>query len=116
MKTLRLYFEVGENVKEAAERLSRFTGRPTQPSEDGQIIALDRGRVELVTPEAFARSFPELPIPSLPFMGACGIMVGSLEAAERVLRGGGIKLRRRDHDLVALFPPELGIGAWVFFE
>ena len=104
------------DVKEAAERFSRFTGRPAQPSEDRQVIALDRGRVELVTPEAFARAFPELPMPSLPFMGACGIAVASLDAAERVLRNGGIASRRRGDELVAQFPPELGKGAWVFFE
>ena len=33
---------------------------------------LDRGRVELVSADAFARMLPDVPIPSLPFVGAYG--------------------------------------------
>jgi hypothetical protein len=104
------------DVEEAAARFSRFTGRASRPQESGQAIHLDRGRVQLVTPAAFERDFPELVIPSLPFMGAYGIRVASLAAAESALRRGGIAARRRGDQLVAPFPAELGTGAWVFFE
>ena len=50
--------------EEAAERFARFTGREAARSASGQTIALDRGRVELVTAGAFQRRLPE--IPSLP--------------------------------------------------
>ena len=49
--------------------------------DGGQTIALDRGRLDLVTADAFARLYPECPIPSLPFAGACGIKVKSLRGA-----------------------------------
>jgi len=102
------------DVDEAAARFARFTGRPAARSTDGVTIALDRGRIELVTADAFGRRFPELTIPSLPFMGACTIAVESLEAAEAALRRGGIAARRDRERLVARFPDELGQGAWVF--
>jgi hypothetical protein len=102
------------DVEEATARFARFTGRPASPSEGGQAITLDRGRLELVTADAFGRRFPELAIPSLPFMGAYEIEVGSLDAVEAVLRQGGVAAVRRDGRLVARFCPELGCGAWVF--
>ena len=102
------------DVDEAAARFARFTGRPALAGEGGQTIALDRGRVELVTADAFARRFPEVAIQSLPFMGACEIAVASLATAEAALRDGGIAARRDGERLVVRFPQELGIGAWVF--
>ena len=66
--------------------------------------------------EAFGHRFPELTVPSLPFMGACTIAVESLAAAEAALRRGGIATRRGGDALVARFPEELGLGAWVFEE
>jgi hypothetical protein len=104
------------DVDEAAARFARFTGRPAAPCEGGHVIALDRGRLELVSAEAFGRRFPELNIPSLPFIGACAIGVKSLAAAEAALRRGGIATRRDGERLVALFPRALGEGAWIFVE
>jgi hypothetical protein len=104
------------DVDEAAARFARFTGRPAARYDGGQAIALDRGRIELVTADAFARRFPELSIPSLPFMGACTIGVASLAVAEATLRRGGIAARRDGEQVVARFPAELGQGAWVFVE
>jgi len=104
------------DVDEAAARFARFTGRPAARREGGQTIALDRGRIELVTADAFGRRFPELPIPSLPFIGACTIAVESLGAAEAVLRRGGISVRRHGEGLVARFPEALGIGGWLFSD
>jgi hypothetical protein len=102
------------DVDEAAARFVRFTGWPAAPCEGGQTIALDRGRVELVTADAFRGRFPEIAIPSLPFMGACTIAAGSLAVAEALLRRGGVATRLASDRLVARFPEELGTGAWVF--
>jgi hypothetical protein len=102
------------DVDEAAMRFARFTGRPAARGMDGATIALDRGRLELVTAEAFGRQFPELTIPSLPFMGVCTIAVESLAVAKAELRRGGIETHRDGERVVALFPQELGIGAWMF--
>jgi hypothetical protein len=104
------------DLDEAARRYARFTGREARPTAGGQTIALDRGRVELVTPQAFARMLPECPIPTLPFFGACGIRVASLARLEALLAAGGLKSRRTQHGLAAPFPEELGQGAWLFSE
>jgi hypothetical protein len=104
------------DVAEAARRFARFTGRPAKPASFGQTIELDRGSIGLVEPSAFARMLPEIPIPSLPFMGAYGIKVRSLTAIEDLLRRAGVQTRQSDHTLVALWPEEIGRGAWLFTE
>jgi len=104
------------DVAEAAARFARFAGRGAQACEGGKAITLDRGRIELMAPDAFSHRFPELAIPSLPFMGACGIAVRSLAVAAAVLRQGGIAVRRDADQLVARFPQELGTGAWTFTQ
>jgi Glyoxalase-like domain len=104
------------DVEEAAQRFARFTGRNAAPSPLGQAIALDRGHVELVTVDVFAQMLPEIPIPSLPFSGAYGIRVKSLTVLADMLARASVATRRREHDLVAIFPEEIGHGAWFFSE
>lgn len=104
------------DVDEAARRFARFTGRDAQPHPHGHTIALDRGRVDLVTAEAFAQMLPEVSIPSLPFIGACGIRVKSLAALGDLLERAGVRSWQREQALVARFPEELGQGAWLFQE
>jgi hypothetical protein len=104
------------DVDEAAARFARFTARPASPTPFGQTIQLDRGRVELATPEAFAQMFPEITVPSLPFLGSYGIKVKSLAALQDILRRGGIETRRSGDAVLTCFPEELGQGAWSFGE
>ncbi|MET0668239.1 MAG: hypothetical protein ABWZ01_07010, partial [Methyloceanibacter sp.] len=104
------------DVAEAAQRFARFTGREARPHAEGQTVDLDRGRVELVTADAFAQMLPEVAIPSLPFIGAYGIRVMSLTTLDDMLKLAGLTTRRREHDLVAIFPGGLGHGAWLFAE
>ncbi len=104
------------DVEEAAGRFARFTGREAMPSPLGQTIELDRGRVQLMTAEAFTRTLPDVPIPSLPFIGAYAIRVASLAVTRDMLKRAGLRTRRSEQDLVAIFPEELGQGAWLFAE
>lgn len=104
------------DVDEAAGRFARFTGREAMPSPLGQTIELDRGRVQLMTAEAFTRTLPDVPIPSLPFIGAYAIRVASLAVTRDMLERAGLRTRRSEQDLVAIFPEELGQGAWLFAE
>src|SRR6266702_2261403 len=104
------------DVEEAARRFARFTDRQATPSPLGQTIELDRGRVQLVTADAFARKLPEVAIPSLPFIGAYAIRVASLAVTGDMLKRAGLRTRRSEQDLVAIFPEELGRGAWLFAE
>jgi hypothetical protein len=101
---------------DAGRRFARFTGRPPTPATFGQTIELDRGAVGLVGPNSFTHLFPEIPAPSLPFIGVYGIKVRSLRAVEELLQRTGIQTRRNDHALVAVWPEELGHGAWLFME
>jgi hypothetical protein len=104
------------DLEEAAHRFARFTGRGASASHLGRTIHLDRGRLELVPAEAFTSLLPDVTVPRLPFMGAYGLLVRSLGEAEAVLRRGDLHPRRIGAALAALFPEELGIGAWLFAE
>jgi hypothetical protein len=102
--------------EEAAQRFARFTGRGASPTRLGHAITLDRGGIQLVTASAFAALLPGITVPALPFAGAYGLAVDSLAGAERCLRRGGCTVTRDGHALIAVFPPELGSGAWVLVE
>jgi hypothetical protein len=104
------------DIEEAARRYTRFTGRTAQPSPLGYTIELDRGRLDLVTADGFRQMLPEIPIPSIPFMGACEIRVASLAALRDMLKKAGIETFERAQGLVAGFPAEIGQGAWLFKE
>lgn len=104
------------DVEEAALRFARFTGRRATPMRSGQTVALDRGRIELVTRAAFEAALPDVAVASLPFMGAYGVVVASLDTAEAMLRRAGLRARRAGNCVITPFPEELGIGAWLFAE
>jgi len=104
------------DLDDAVRRFARFTGRAAMSSPLGQTIELDRGRVQVMTAEAFTRKLPDVPIPSLPFIGAYAIRVASLAVTRDMLKRAGLRTRRSEQDLVAIFPEELGRGAWLFAE
>ena len=104
------------NVAEADSRFARFLNRKSVATKLGRGFFLNRGGVQLLDAPAFARILPEVPIPSLPFIGIYALGVERLDATERVLTSLGNLVIRRGRMLVAAFPPELGVGAWVFVE
>jgi hypothetical protein len=104
------------DVAEAGRRFGRFIGRAPAPMSFGQTIELDRGRVDLLPAEQFAHLLPEVAIPSLPIVGAYGIRVNSLTLAAEQLMRAGLIVRQRDRDLIAIFPADLGHGAWLLTE
>jgi hypothetical protein len=104
------------DADEAAQRFARFTRRPAVINARGRAIALDRGRVQLMDAAAFKALLPEVAVPSLPFIGAYAVRVASLDQAERALGAGELPARRNGPLLIAPFPPELGLGAWLFAE
>jgi long-chain acyl-CoA synthetase len=103
------------DLDEAAQRFARLTGRPARPSSLGPTIDLDRGRVELVRADTLSQML-QVPIPSLPFIGAYAISVASLARMEQSLRQAGLSPHRHGQSLIAAFPPALGAGAWIFSE
>jgi len=103
------------DLDEAAARFQRFTGRPALTNPSGRAIHLDRGRVQLVTPAKLAEIVTS-PLPHPPVAAAYALAVKSLETAGQALRRGGIDHERRGHFLLARFPEDLGVGAWLFAE
>jgi hypothetical protein len=104
------------DVDEAASRFARFAGRSATVTRQGREIVLDRGRVQLVAEKTFAALLPEIAIPGLPFMGAYAVRVPSLADSQTLLQSAGIAMRRLGASLAVPFPPELGVGAWLFVE
>jgi hypothetical protein len=104
------------DVAEAAARYERFTSHAAQLTQWGRSITLDRGRIDLVTAATFAAQVPDVAIPALPFIGAYGIEVASLSTLAGILQRAELPMRRSAETLVALFPAELGHGAWLFTE
>ena len=104
------------DVGEAAGRFVRFTGHAAASTLYGQAIALDRGQVSLFSVDAFAAILPEIAMPGLPFMAAYALRVQSLAAVEALLRQEDMPTWRIGASLVAPFPQELGVGAWLFVE
>jgi hypothetical protein len=104
------------DMDEAAGRFARFANRDATMTRYGREIVLDRGCVQLVTAETFAALLPEIAIPGLPFMGAYAVRVRSLGDAQGLLQKAGMTMRRAGASLVVPFPPELGVGAWLFVE
>jgi hypothetical protein len=107
---------VSRDVGDAGSRFSRFLDRPAAANAFGQAVPLDRGRVQIVTPDTFADLVPGLAVPSLPFIGLYAIAVRSLDVLEGHLRSGGAEFIRNGDAILARFPAELGVGAWVFVE
>ena len=105
-----------EHVQDAAERYARFTGRQPRALPSGCCIELDRGRIDLVSRAGFERMLPEIAIPSLPFIGACEIRVASLPKLKESLNRARLRTAARRDGLLAVFPEELGLGAWLFRE
>jgi hypothetical protein len=104
------------DVSDATARFVRFTGRPAKPMTFGRSIQLDRGRIEIVTDTALVALLPEIAAPRLPFMAAYAIRVASLRRTEELMDEAMLNPRRTGKALVVPFPPELGIGAWLFAE
>jgi hypothetical protein len=107
---------VSADVAEAVARFEPFTGHRATPTKFGSAIALDRGHLQFWSQQTFVAMLPEVVVPQLPCLGAYGVSVDSLAAAEALMRREGLPMRQLGRALVVPFPPELGIGAWLFVE
>jgi Glyoxalase-like domain len=104
------------DAEEAAGRFRRFLGRGSKAGRFGPAFQLDRGRVQLVSAASLGELFPRLAAPEPPFMAGYGIAVASLDRAVASLQAGEIAFQRDGGYVIAPFPEELGLGAWVFVE
>jgi len=105
------------DVAEAASRFERFTGRKARANAFGEAtLALDRGKIHLMSEQSFAGLLPEISIPGLPLIGAYALRVQSRAAVEALLKQERMPMRRLGAALVVPFPEALGVGAWLFAE
>ncbi len=113
-RCLRSLVIVVADLREAAERFSRFTGRPVQMADGACRISLDRGILEFVDTATWNERWPAIEVPSLPYMGQCVIEVASLDQVKRCLEAGGFAPQSSGDGLSIAFPEALGHGIWTF--
>jgi hypothetical protein len=104
------------DVDEAAGRYARFIGRNPIKTPMGRGFILDRGGVQLCDKPSFTRVVPNLPVPSLPFIGGYALRVDSLTATVNHLRAGRLPFIANNRIVFAPFPAALGQGSWIFVE
>jgi hypothetical protein len=105
-----------DDIDEAAQRFTRFTGRRATRTPGGALIRLDRGGVYLVSHERVTERLPEVAIAKLPFIVGYALQVQSLAAAETAVDHAGLDWHAFENGIAAAFPVELGEGAWFFVE
>lgn len=104
------------DVDEAAQRFTRFSGRPAMPTSYGAMLALDRGSILLVTHDALTELLPEVAPSPLPFIAGYAVRVRSLAEMEAIVDRADLDWRAFEGGLVVSFPLALGEGAWFFVE
>ena len=105
-----------DDIDEAGERYTRFTGRAATRLSGGALIRLDRGGVYLVSHERVTERLPEVAIAKLPFIVGYALQVQSLAAAEAAVDRADLDWHVFENGIAAAFPVELGEGAWFFVE
>ena len=63
---------------EAVQRFARFIGRPVRQEGKVSMVALERGTVQIATPEFLERELGIEPEPPLPYLAAYEVEVASL--------------------------------------
>ena len=98
------------DVAEAAARYARFLGVPaTQVAPGRHIVAVDRGRIVLMSPDDMASVLPGLVRPDLPFMPAFAVACDDLGAVRRLLGDEKLATLSDGADAVIAAPlPEMG--------
>jgi hypothetical protein len=104
------------DIEEAVQRFERFTGRAARQISGGALLCLDRGGVVLLTRDTARDILPGVAVPTLPFIAGYALKVGSLIAANTAVADAGLEWRSFKDGVIAVFPPELGDGAWFFVE
>jgi Glyoxalase-like domain len=105
-----------DDISATANRFARFLGRGITENRFGLIVRLDRGSVLIVAPDKLDQLMPGISVRTVPFMGVYAVEVKSIATLENVLSQNGMSFVRQERSILAPFPDELGIGAWVFVE
>ena len=95
----------------SAGRLARFTQRPSREGEAGPSIALDRGRLRFLTPDAIAQAYDGLPAPASPSVAALAFSSADMGKTRAFLDTSGIRPLADAADRIVIGPDDgLGVG------
>lgn len=81
-----------DDPAEAAERFARFTGRPTRQDGELTVVALNRGSINIATPD-YLRNLAIIPSGQLPSFVATTVLVESLARLNATLDAGEVAHR-----------------------
>ena len=96
-----------EDVREAAERYSRYTGLPAQATEHGWRIATRRGDVHCISAQA-AREHWRVEPRALPWIAGPVLAARDLDVLATYVQNAGCPAWPMKEGLRAQLPPELG--------
>lgn len=105
---------VTDDLAAAAIRFQRLLGTDPMQHNNGICFSLDRGHVELRSPDG-AEAVTGRP-PGLPWIAAYGLKVESLDRVLRYMNEADVQTNRNGKGLITQFPSALGVGYWVFVE
>lgn len=106
---------VADGPSDHAEFLSHFTGqREMTVTSMGIELDLAGGRLEVLTPVAFAYRFGVSANDGAPHFAAFRIGVADLDATQALLEKAGVPAQRRERQLVVA--PDSGFGVAISFE
>lgn len=105
---------VCDDPAEVAGRMQQVTGVTPSSGETGPVLDLQRGRVELQTPRAFADRHAGSVPPPTPWVGAVMFGVSDLAVTRSVLSANGVEAMADGGCLMV--PPHETDGACVVFE
>jgi hypothetical protein len=98
---------------EAAARFARFTGRPARHRGEVGRIALERGALNVATPEFLDAEFGIAPGPPLPHFAASEITVESLARLRALFDAAGLPYRVIENGVALPLPAAVG-GTIIF--
>jgi hypothetical protein len=107
---------VADDPAAHAAFMTSYAGADAMSGQDRVTLATARGRIDVVTPESFAREFggaPAGPAGTLR-LAALRFVTADLEAARRCLADGRLSPAETARRLVV--PPQAGLGAAIAFE
>ena len=100
-----------DDPDESAARLARFTSRPVGTGGDGPTVALDRGRLRFLTPEAATESYGGLAVPAPPGIAALTFASADMAKTRTFLDANSIRPLVDAPDRIVLGPDDcFGVG------
>ncbi len=105
---------VTADLEDAAARLERLLGLTPKRHSYGIRFALDRGYLELLSPDA-AEPVVGKP-PGIPWIASYALRVENLKLTADFMSKAGIPTNRLRNALIARFPDAIGVGSWIFVE